>query len=78
MMPNSCDGCGAIFSVSLALDCHSGGLVTQRHNKVRNALGDLAALAYKEVLRGPVMRCGDASSPALIADWGSEVCGFFR
>ena len=70
MMPNSCDGCGTVFSVSHALDCRRGGLVTQRHNEVRDALGDLAALAHKEVLSEPVMCCGDASTPALIADLG--------
>ena len=43
-----------------------GGLVTQQHNKVR---GDLAALAYKE-FHEPVVRYGDASTPALIVDLG--------
>ena len=34
MMPSSCDGCGSAFSLSHALDCCKGGLVTQRHNEV--------------------------------------------
>ena len=45
VMPSSCDGCGSAFSLSHALDCRKGSLVTQRHNEVRDALGDLAALA---------------------------------
>jgi len=50
-MPTMCDGCGAAFTLSHALDCKKGGLITQRHNEVRDALGDIAALAYKEVVQ---------------------------
>jgi len=45
-------------------------LVTQRHNEVRDALGDLAALACKNVILEPVVHYGDVDSPALIADLG--------
>ena len=45
MMSFSCDECGSAFSLSHALDCYKGGLVTQRHDEVRDALGDFAALA---------------------------------
>ena len=38
------------------MDCRKGGLITQRHNEVRDALGDIAALTYKEVVREPVVR----------------------
>ena len=47
-MPSSCDGCGAQFSLGHALDCKIGRLITQRHNGVRDALGDIAALTYKQ------------------------------
>ena len=47
-MPATCDGCGAPFSLVHALDCKKGGLVTQHHNEVRDALGDIAALAFKK------------------------------
>ena len=60
IMPSSCDGCGSAFNLSHALDCRKGGLVTQRHNKVQNALGDLAALAYKDVICEPVVCEGNA------------------
>ena len=46
LMPARCDGCGKDSSLTHALDCRKGGLVTQRHNKIRDALGDLAALGY--------------------------------
>ena len=43
---------------------------TQRHNEVRDALGDIAALAFKEVIREPVVHEQTEGSPALIADLG--------
>ena len=53
-MPATCNGCGAPFDLVHALDCKKGGLVTQRH-EVRDALGDIAALAFKEVTREPIV-----------------------
>ena len=47
-MPASCEGCGGDFSLTHALDCSKGGLVTQHHNEVRDALG------YREVVREPL------------------------
>ena len=44
-LPPYCDGCGAVFSVEHALDCRVGGLVCQWHNKVHDAIGDLAFFA---------------------------------
>ena len=71
-MPANCDGCGGPFDLTHALDCKKGGLVTQRHNEVRDALGDIAALAYKEVVREPVVREADEARgiSALVADLG--------
>ena len=70
LMPAFCDGCGGDFSLTHALECRKGGLVTQRHNEVRDALGDLAALGYREVVCEPIVCDGDIDSPALIADLG--------
>ena len=71
-MPANCDGCGGPFDMTHALDCKKGGLVTQRHNEVRDALGNIAALAYKEVVREPVVREADEARgiSALVADLG--------
>ena len=33
--------------------------MTQRHNEIRDALGELAAMRFKEVLREPVVRESD-------------------
>ena len=70
MIPFSCDGCGSSFSLSHALDCRKGGLVMQCHNEVQDALGDLAALAYKDVIHKSVVRDGNAEVSALVADLG--------
>ena len=52
--------------------CSKGGLVTQRHNEVRDALGDLAAIVYKDayVVSKPIVQEADDFSgrPTLIAD----------
>ena len=66
-IPPNCDGCNAPFDLSHALSCRTGGLVTLRHNEVRDAFGDLASLAYNNV---PVVREAHHSShsPALVAD----------
>ena len=71
-MPAHCDGCGATFNLEHALDCKKGDLVIQRHNEVRNALGDIASLAYREVTKEPVVREPDETRnlPALVADLG--------
>ena len=43
-VPSSCNGCAAPFSLDHALVCRKGGLIIQCHNKVRDTVGDLAAL----------------------------------
>ena len=37
-----CDGFQTIFSISHALYCKKGGLVTARHNELRDEVADLA------------------------------------
>ena len=46
--------------------------MTQRHNKIRDVLGDIAALACKEMIREPVIREANDQQgvSALIADFG--------
>lgn len=43
-MPGSYYRCGRDFNITHALECCKGGLFTQHHNEVRDALGSLAAL----------------------------------
>jgi len=65
MLLPSCDRCGAVFSFSHALDRHKSarGLVTQWHNEVRDALGDLAALECKKVTFVPIICDRSDASP---------------
>ena len=44
-LPQHCDGCGAGLSVEHALSCKKGGLVSIRHNDVRDEAGAMAELA---------------------------------
>ena len=69
-MPALCDGCGGDLSLTHVLDRCKNGLFTHHHNEVRDALGDLAALRYREVVYEPIVCDGDENSPALIADLG--------
>ena len=45
-LPKHCDGCNAKFSICHALDCKRGGLVTARHNDLRDGVADLASRAF--------------------------------
>ena len=45
-LPEHCDGCGTAFDISHALDCKKGGLVTARHNDLRDGVADLASKAF--------------------------------
>ena len=68
MLPK-CDGCGATSSLDYWLICRKGGLVVQRHNEIRDAIGDLAALAWGQVRRETVVvEAGDQHGETLIAD----------
>ena len=42
----------------------------QRHNEVRDVLGDLASIAFRDVIREPIVRDADPvrGLPALVAD----------
>ena len=41
-----CDGCQTKFSIIHALDCQKGGLVTARHNELREGVADLAGKSF--------------------------------
>ena len=56
------------FSIEHALDCRFGGLVTRRHNEVRDALGDLASLVWAPVVKELVVHDESAGADTLIAD----------
>ena len=45
-LPTHCDGCNAKFSICHALNCKRGGLITARHNELRDGVADLASKAF--------------------------------
>ena len=57
-----CDGCQAKFSISHALDCKKGGLVTVRHNELCDGVAYLAGKAFtsSHVRDNPLIYLGRA------------------
>ena len=47
-------------------------MIIQRHNEVRDAVGDLAALVWGHVVSEPVVRDASVDGKALIADLGAR------
>ena len=48
-LPPKSDSCGATSSLDYFLICRKGGLVVQHHNEIRDAIGDLAVLAWGQL-----------------------------
>ena len=65
------------------MDCKKGGLEIQRHNEVRDCLGDISSEVWPSVIKEPIVREADPSSNdvGLIKanlTWESEECGHHR
>ena len=62
-LPTHCDGCHTKFLISHILDCKKGGLITARHNELRNRVADLAgkALNPSHVRDDPLIYSGRAT-----------------
>ncbi len=45
-----CDGCGTRFDLSHALSCRKGGLVTRRHNEIRDTIASLSSLVWNQFI----------------------------
>ena len=57
------------------LYCRKVGLIIQGHNEIRDAIGDLAALVWGQVLSEPVVKDALEDCDALIADLGVREFG---
>ena len=68
-IPLHCDGCGAPFFFG-HLICIKEGLIVKKHNKIRDAIGELAALLWGQVKREPVVAEEGADGETLITDLG--------
>eukprot|EP00919_Chromeraceae_sp_WS-2016_P019328 GHVR01046020.1.p1 GENE.GHVR01046020.1~~GHVR01046020.1.p1 ORF type:complete len:204 (+),score=32.29 GHVR01046020.1:291-902(+) len=56
------------MSTTHVLDCRRGGLVAQRHNEIRDAIGELCKMAYPQVTKEPVVAESSETGKTLIAD----------
>ena len=74
-LPTHSDGCEARFTISHALDCKKGGLVTARHNELRDGVEDLAdkALSPAHVHENPLIYSGRAMSGTKSKPAGSKI-----
>ena len=82
-LPVKCDGWGEDFHAQHAHICKKGGLITQRHNEIRDLLGDLLCLAWTYTQKVPLIREHSENQKALGADllvggvWSSQVTASF-
>ena len=74
-LPTHCNGCEVRFTTSHALDCKKGGLVTARHNELRDKVSDLAikALTPAHVRDDPLIYSGRAMSRTKYMPAGSNI-----
>lgn len=68
-LPVSCDGCGrGGFNMEHALSCKKGGLISRRHNEIRDVLGELMLSAWGNCCKEPVIVETSLTEPGLRGD----------
>ena len=69
-VPAFCDGCGAPSTLDHFLICMKGRLIVQRHNEIRDAIGDLAAVVWGQARRQPIVSDStiEPAGETLVAD----------
>jgi len=55
-VPAFCDGCGAPSTLDHFLTCMKGGLIVQRHNEIRDTVGDLAVMVWVRLDVSPLFQ----------------------
>ena len=74
-MPSRC-GCGEIFSLNHAMNCHTGGFVYARHNRVRDLLFDILGTLFEDVKKEPhLLSLSDEEKAALVVKYGTRDLG---
>ena len=58
--------------------CKKDGLVLQRHTEVRNAIGDLVAMAWSQVKREPIVKEADEENHSLVITVDLTVHGVWQ
>ena len=74
-LPATCDGCGEEFNLCHALNCKKGGLVTARHNEIRDLNCDFCTIAgLKQIISEPILQESDEYDDlqGLRADWSAR------
>ena len=73
-LPRKCDGCGAGFTVEHGLSCKKGGLVSIRHDDVRDEWAHLCGLALtsSRVTTEPLIHYGDGMGASLGGTTGNK------
>lgn len=80
-LPPLCNGCGAPFTTTHALDCRKGELVIHRHHEIRDLFHDLSSLVWSCTTKEPVVRDGSLYDPPVetfIVDFSARVFGNHR
>ena len=80
-LPSHCDGDGEVFTVCHALNCKKGGLVTFRHNELRDFHIELVKSAgFSQTVKEPIASDADKKNGegGLGADWVYQGFGNIR
>ncbi|KAL7463368.1 hypothetical protein ACHAXS_003783 [Conticribra weissflogii] len=64
-LPKTCDGCNKAFTITHALNCRKGGLVSLRHSEIANEWAHLCAIALgtDSIINEPSIFLGKSKNP---------------
>ncbi|KAL7463315.1 hypothetical protein ACHAXS_003701 [Conticribra weissflogii] len=64
-LPKTCDGCNKTFTITHALNCRKGGLVSLRHSEIANEWAHLCAIALgsDSIINEPSIFLGKSQNP---------------